>query len=179
MEIWQWYCHSHFTWNQCSRVENVKKCRFGHFRDCGFEQFCIAEIFNSTKLISRKIWVEENFWNFHAVTFTSWNIIIYDFLKKNRENTTLFILVVPKRVLSCYDKNCFDENSLKYVLQIVLQYYSQYGKTSPKNISSNQLFSNYFSKNVTFTKFLPQMCETKLQKISTLWHCAYHFVGKS
>ena len=30
---------------------------------------------------------------------------------------------------------------------------------SPKNISSNQLFS----KNVTFTKFLPKICETKSQ----------------
>ena len=30
-----------------------------------------------------------------------------------------------------------------------------------KNISSNCLFSNFFSKNVTFTKFLPKMCRTK------------------
>ena len=29
---------------------------------------------------------------------------------------------------------------------------------SQKNISSNQLFSNLFSKTVTFTKFLPKMC---------------------
>ena len=28
-----------------------------------------------------------------------------------------------------------------------------------KNISSNQLFSNLFSKTVTFTKFLPKMSE--------------------
>ena len=34
---------------------------------------------------------------------------------------------------------------------------------SPKNISSNQLFSNFF-KNVTFTNFLPKMCETKSQQ---------------
>ena len=34
---------------------------------------------------------------------------------------------------------------------------------SPKNISSNQLFSKFFSRNVTFTKFLPKMCETKSQ----------------
>ena len=31
-----------------------------------------------------------------------------------------------------------------------------------KNISSNQLYSNLFSKNVTFTKFLPKKCETKV-----------------
>ena len=30
-----------------------------------------------------------------------------------------------------------------------------------KNFSSNQLFSNFFSKNVTFTKFLPEMSESK------------------
>ena len=40
---------------------------------------------------------------------------------------------------------------------------SQCGKTrnslSPKNISSNQLFSNFLSKNVAFTKFLPKIRE--------------------
>ena len=30
-----------------------------------------------------------------------------------------------------------------------------------KKISSNQLFSNFFSKNVIFTKFLPKMCDSK------------------
>ena len=30
-----------------------------------------------------------------------------------------------------------------------------------KKISSNQLFSNFFSKTVTFTKFLPEMRESK------------------
>ena len=30
-----------------------------------------------------------------------------------------------------------------------------------KKISSNQLFSNFFSKNVAFTKFLPKKCESK------------------
>ena len=32
---------------------------------------------------------------------------------------------------------------------------------SPKPISSNQLFSDFFSKIVTFTKFLPKMSERK------------------
>ena len=32
---------------------------------------------------------------------------------------------------------------------------------SPKKISSNQLFSDFFSKSVTFTKFLPKMSESK------------------
>ena len=35
--------------------------------------------------------------------------------------------------------------------------------------SSNQLFSIFFSKNVTFTRFLPKMCETKSQQFP---HCA-------
>ena len=33
-----------------------------------------------------------------------------------------------------------------------------------KNISSNWLFSNFFSKNVNFTKFLSKLCETKSQQ---------------
>ena len=37
---------------------------------------------------------------------------------------------------------------------------------SPKNISSNQLFSNLFCKHVNFTEFLS--CETKSQQFS---HC--------
>ena len=37
-----------------------------------------------------------------------------------------------------------------------------YGNYSDwKNISSNQLFNNFFSKNVTFTKFLPKISESK------------------
>ena len=39
-----------------------------------------------------------------------------------------------------------------------------------KNISSNQLFSNLFSKTVTFTKFLPKMRESKFPEFS---HCAH------
>ena len=38
-----------------------------------------------------------------------------------------------------------------------------------KNISLNQLFSNLFSKTVTFTKFLPKMRE-RISVISTM-HC--------
>ena len=37
-----------------------------------------------------------------------------------------------------------------------------------KNISSNQLFSNFFSKSITFTEFLPKMCETKSRQFP---HC--------
>ena len=51
---------------------------------------------------------------------------------------------------------------------------SQCGKMknilSPKNISSNQLFSNFFGKNVAFTKFLPKKSESKFLKLP---HCAH------
>ena len=49
--------------------------------------------------------------------------------------------------------------------------FSQCGKMrnslSPKNISSNQLFSNLFSKSVTFTEILPKIRE-RFPLISTL-----------
>ena len=38
-----------------------------------------------------------------------------------------------------------------------------------KKISSNQLFSNFFLKNVIFMKFLTKMCETTSQQFP---HCA-------
>ena len=39
----------------------------------------------------------------------------------------------------------------------------------PRKISWNQLFSIFFSKNVTFTKFLSKNCDSKLSKFP---HCA-------
>ena len=39
---------------------------------------------------------------------------------------------------------------------------------SPKNISSNQLFSNLFSKSATFTEFLPKLREREFPKFR---HC--------
>ena len=50
-----------------------------------------------------------------------------------------------------------------------------------KNISSNQLFSNFFSNIVVFTKFLPKKCERQFLVFSTL-HCGYslsHFFGRN
>ena len=47
----------------------------------------------------------------------------------------------------------------------ITKVYSQCGKMkillSLKKNSSNQLSSNFFSKNVIFTKFLPKMCDSK------------------
>ena len=41
---------------------------------------------------------------------------------------------------------------------------------SLKKISSNQLFSNFFSKTVTFTKFLQKICARE----SNVWKCDYN-----
>ena len=42
-----------------------------------------------------------------------------------------------------------------------------------RNISSNHLFSNFSSKNVTFTKFLPKMNESKFGSdfVCKVWRC--------
>ena len=42
-----------------------------------------------------------------------------------------------------------------------------------KNISSNQLFSDFVSKNIVFTKFLPKKCESEFLQIP---QCAYQIV---
>ena len=43
---------------------------------------------------------------------------------------------------------------------------------SRKKISWNQLFSNFFSKNITFTKFLPIKCEKEFPQFP---HCEFSF----
>ena len=46
-----------------------------------------------------------------------------------------------------------------------------------KNISSNQLFSDFFSKNVDFTENLPKKCEIKFLKFP---HCTViHYLFQS
>ena len=45
-----------------------------------------------------------------------------------------------------------------------------------KKISSNQLFSNLFSKNVTFTKFFPKKSESKFPEFP---HCDRSELGNS
>ena len=54
---------------------------------------------------------------------------------------------------------------------------SQYGKTrnalSLKKISSNQLFSNFFSKTIAFTKFLRKKCEREFLQFP---HCDHNIV---
>ena len=64
-------------------------------------------------------------------------------------------------------KSWFDEifNGSQYFLffhTVTAQCGKMKNLVSPKNISSNQLFSIFYSKNITFTKFLPKMRESKL-----------------
>ena len=63
-------------------------------------------------------------------------------------------------------KRRFEEKSIDFTEFLEKDAKTQCGKpryslSSPKNISSNQLFSNLFSKTVTFTKFLLKMCEKR------------------
>ena len=68
--------------------------------------------------------------------------------------------VVTKILLKNFTINWFDGK--KFALQWISRFSTlcapQYRKKllSPKNISSNHLFSNFFSKDVGFTKFLPK-----------------------
>ena len=50
-----------------------------------------------------------------------------------------------------------------------------------KNISSNQLFGDFFSKNVAFTKFLPKKCEREYPQCSVekTRNCLSHFFDKN
>ena len=67
---------------------------------------------------------------------------------------------------SRYEFHWFHENSvLCYTLWKILH------NVEKRKISSNQLFSNFFSKSLTFTEFLPKMCETKLQQFP---HCVLY-----
>ena len=52
-----------------------------------FWQFCELRMIESTstKLISRKIWVAEKFWNFHTVVVSKWRIT---FLSKKKAHKT-------------------------------------------------------------------------------------------
>ena len=57
-----------------------------------------------------------------------------------------------------------DLNDLNKVLTHSVTVWKNEKFTHPKMFSSNQLLNNFVSKSVTFTKFLPKMCETKLQQ---------------
>ena len=53
----------------------------------------------------------------------------------------------------------FGKKSLSFENTITITVWKLREFSLTKNISSNQLFSNLFSKTVTFTKFLPKMHE--------------------
>ena len=70
------FYHSDFTWNQFSGFRLAKSVflfqEFLHFwkkkskfRLSKFAKMAVLELVNSPNLISRKIWVTKNSWNFH------------------------------------------------------------------------------------------------------------------
>ena len=99
----------------------------------------------------------------------------FDFTKKNVDLTNLSNLT---KATYMHNMHCICR--LKKVLifrKFNFAFITQCGKTiisHLKNISSNQLFSNLFSKTVTFTKFLPKMRE-RIPVISTLCVCDLTF----
>ena len=121
------------------------------------------------KLISRKIWVMEEFWNFHTVhnILTEKSREIFFFLFFSRKNRSIFYLF-------------FSASWLKVRLDVffyLLPASNWLGKwptvwkkifSRLKNISWNQVFSNYFSKYIAFTKFLSKKCESKFLQFP---HC--------
>ena len=72
----------------------------------------------------------------------------------------LLVISLIKTLLSRnFCQNCVVRHSV-----VISEIYSH-----RKNVSSNHLFSNLFSKHVAFTKFLPKMRESKFPKLP---HCA-------
>ena len=79
------------------------------------------------------------------------------FLKKFREIVLQSILL--KKLISrnfCFVKLEFRYLCVPIHTVEITEIYSYW-----KNISSNHLFSNFFRKTVTFTKFLPKMRESE------------------
>ena len=77
--------------------------------------------------------------------------MIFEFGISVHEKLRHFIIVMEK-----YTKNDGNQN------------FNGFNKVHEKNISSNQITSNFFSKGVTFTKFLPKKCETQCGKYGIL-----------
>ena len=95
-------------------------------------------------------------------------------------NATLLLLKFLREIdfswLEVWEKNCRICTLWFDLLDSLISrkfFPVQCGKTSnslsPKNISSNQVFSNLFSKTVTFMKFLPLKTWERISVISTLW----------
>ena len=116
--------------------------------------------------------VRLNFRNFHTVHSAVWKlkthtpqIILKLFLQTFRENkvfthkeitkglTWRNVLYFPK-LQSGKERNSLSHSVVKWKI------YSH-----RKNISSNHLFSDFFSKNVVFTRFLPKMRESEFVKL--------------
>ena len=95
VEILSFFYHSDFSWNHFQEFWRSKNCHFTHFDVLNFDflwilHFLKAEIYKnhyfrtlkiakmaffelwqSSKLISRKTWVTKKFWIFHTVPWTN------------------------------------------------------------------------------------------------------------
>ena len=86
VEFQEFFCQSDFTWNWYLAFLSVKKCHFNTFQGSGFGFWwfsalkngikspkykfwlsSIVEMVNFKVLISRKIWFQKNYNNFHTV----------------------------------------------------------------------------------------------------------------
>ena len=83
------------------------------------------------------------------------------------------VTVLLKQLLSSRFDEIFSQWEQIFHFSTLCAPSAQCGKTrnlvSPKNISSTRYYTSFFSKNVSFTKCLQKMCETKLQQFP---HCA-------
>ena len=74
-------------------------------------------------------------------------------LRKNSRNCLI------KYYCIVISRNIFHATQILVFLSLTQQCGKARNSLSPKNISSNQLYNNSFSKTVTFTKILPKMRE--------------------
>ena len=100
--------------------------------------------------------VIENFSFFHTV-LREHSVEITGILSHQKKfheiNSSVTYLVKPLLSRNFCQK-CVRENSRNFYTVVSAQFGKTRNSLSPKNISSNHLFSNLFSKTVIFTKFL-------------------------
>ena len=101
---------------------------------------------------------------------TLWKLRKFTLTEKIFRQITYLVISLVKLLLSRnFCQKCVRENSrnchtVKHHTVEITEIYSHLEK-----ISSNQLFSNFFSKTVTFTKFLPKKREREFPQFP---HCA-------
>ena len=89
---------------------------------------------------------------------------------QKKENVKFFIRITFRYLFSRKNSSLsLDRKCLQTFF--IIYYITVWKKNSPqKNISSNQLFSNLFSKTAIFTEFLPKLREREFPKFP---HCVH------